>query len=87
MDKLKIKFVFFYLIKLILLLAFWYYVICFCGVYKNTQTHLIKDSLMSFTTSLITPIFTFIFPAIFRICGLKNKSKCGYTLSKILKLF
>ena len=86
-DKLKIKFVFFYLIEIILLLAFLYYVICFCGVYKNTQTNLIKDSLMSFVTSLITPIFTFIFPAIFRICGLKNKSKCGYTLSKILKLF
>ena len=86
-NKLKIKFVFFYIIKLILLLTFWYYVICFCGVYKNTQMHLIKDSLMSFVTNLITPIFTFIFPAIFRICGLKNKSKCGYTFSKILKLF
>ena len=41
---LKIKFALFFIISFLLLLFFMYYIICFCGVYINTQIHLIKDT-------------------------------------------
>ena len=82
---LKIKFVFFFIIDFILLLSFWYYVTCFCGIYRNTQIHLLQDSLYSFITSLITPFILYIFPGLFRVCALKRKSKALYKFSKILQ--
>ena len=36
---LKIKFLLFFI-----LIIFWYYLSCFCAVYKNTQMHLLKDT-------------------------------------------
>ena len=82
---LKIKFVFFFNIVFILLISFWYYVTCFCGIYRNTQIHLLQDSLYSFITSLITPFILYIFPGLFRVCTLKRKSKALYKFSKILQ--
>ena len=82
----KIKFALFHLVDFLFLIAFWYYVTFFCGIYKNTQMHLIKDSLISFGTSLISPFFIYLLPGIFRILGLKNKNKCFYGLSKLLQL-
>ena len=82
---LKIKFTFFYIINFILLIIFWYYVSCFCGIYKSTQIHLINDSLISFGTSFITTFVIYLFPGIFRICSFKIKNKCIYKLSQILQ--
>ena len=83
---LKIKFLFFFLISLILLLFFWFYLSCFCAVYKNTQLHLIKDTVISFSTSMIYPFGIYLFPAIFRITALKNKNKkYMFNLSKLLQ--
>ena len=36
---LKIKFALFYFCVFSLLSLFWYYVTCFCGIYRNTQIH------------------------------------------------
>ena len=83
---LKIKFSLFYIINFILLILFWYYITCFCGIYKNTQIHLIKDSLLSFTLTLITPFGIYLLPGIFRLTAIKRKSKCLYGFSKILQL-
>ena len=80
---LKIKFAFFYLIIFVLLVMFWYYVTCFCGIYRNTQMHLIKDSLCSFSTSLLTPFAINILPGFLRIFALKKKYKCLYILSNM----
>ena len=80
---LKINFAFFYLIIFVLLVMFWYYVACFCGIYRNTQMHLIKDSLCSFSTSLLTPFAINILPGFLRIFALKKKYKCLYILSNI----
>ena len=52
-DTLKIKFIFFFIVNFILILLFWYYLGCFCAVYKNTQFHLIKDTLISFLLGFI----------------------------------
>ena len=84
---LKIKIVLFYFFVFAFLFLFWYYLTCFCGIYRNTQIHLIKDSLISFVISLIKPIFVYLLPAFFRIKGLKNKSKYMYKASQFLEIF
>ena len=85
-KNLKIKFLIFFIINFLFQITFWYYVTCFCGVYKNTQIFLFKDSLFSFCVSLITPFAINLLPGVFRICGLKNKKECVYNISKILQL-
>ena len=82
---ITIKFVAFFFINFLLLSLFWYYVTCFCGIYRNTQSHLIKDSLFSFITSLITPFLINLLPGFFRIIALKNRKKLLYQFSKLLQ--
>ena len=88
--KLKIKFIFYFIIGFILLLCFWYYLSMFSVVYKNTQIHLIKDTLISFILSLIYPFITLLLPGCLRITALsdpKGKSNYIYKMSKILQMF
>ena len=88
MKCLKIKFCFFYIMSIILLFFFWFYLSCFCVVYKNTQMHLIKDTLISFGMSLLYPLGLFLIPGIFRIPALKNRNnKCMYRVSKAIQIF
>jgi len=87
---LVIKFIIFFLFDFIFLLSFWYYLSSFCSVYKNTQTHLITDTLVSFGLSMIYPFGINLFPGIFRIPSLnssKKNKKCMYIFSKILQIF
>ena len=86
-NVLKIKFAFFFVVNLVLLVFFWFYLACFCAVYKNTQIHLIKDTLISFGTSMIYPIGIYLIPGFFRICALRGKNKeFMYGFSKLLQL-
>ena len=87
---LKIKFFFFFILLFIFLVLFWYYVSCFCAVYKNTQNHLIKDTIISFSLSLVYPFGISLLPVYFRISSLKvikKNGKCLYILSKIIQIF
>ena len=87
---LKIKFILFFVVTGLILLLFWYYITCFCGVYRNTQAHLIKDSFLSFLMSLIYPFAIFLFPGIFRIFALKDGKKSKkllYKFSQFLENF
>ena len=72
---IKIKLAFFYILNISILVVYWYYVTCFCGIYRNTQIHLLNDSLYSYIFSLITPFGIYIFPSIFRVLALRRKSK------------
>ena len=72
---IKIKILLFFIITLLLLFLFWFYLACFCAVYKNTQIHLITDTVTSFGTSMITPLGFYLLPGIFRIVALKAKKK------------
>ena len=56
--RLKIKFMIYFIISLIFLLLFWYYISMFGAIYKNTQIHLVKDTLISFGLSLVFPFGT-----------------------------
>ena len=88
-SKLKTKFVFYFLISYIFLLFSWYYVSMFGAIYRNTQLHLLKDTLMSFALSLIYPFGIYLLPGIFRITALsseKKNRKCLYNFSKLLQI-
>ena len=83
---LKIKFFFFFIISFIILSFFWYYITCFCGIYVNTQIHLIKDSLISLLTSVLYPFIIYIIPGIFRISSLRVEKPTREYLYKFSSL-
>ena len=86
---LTLKFVIFFMLSNILLIFFWYFISCFCAVYINTQSILIKDTLFSFGLSMIYPFGLNLLPGILRIPALraKNKNKkCIYKASLLIAL-
>ena len=86
---LKIKFILFYILSFIFLIFFWFYLSCFCAVYKNTQMHIIEDTLISFGLSLLYPFGLYLLPGFLRIPSLKaiNKDKKSlYEISQIIQL-
>ena len=89
-KKIKIKFAIFFILVPIFILFLGFYLCCFCGVYKNSQIHLIKDSLISFAISITSPFLTLLLPGIFRILALRSEKKNKtmlYRISKILEMF
>ena len=86
---LRIKFLLFFLLRIIILLFCWYYISCFCAVYMNTQIALISDTFISYSLSMIYPFGLNLLPGIFRIPALKAKNKdklCMYKISNIISL-
>ena len=71
-NKLKIKFLLYFIISSIFLLGFWYYLSMFCAIYRNTQLHLIKDTLISFALSFVYPFGICLLPGLFRIPALSD---------------
>ena len=82
---LLIKSICFYLMSFLLLGLFWYYVSCFCAVFKNTQIYLLKEILISFSISLLYPFILNLFPAIFRIISLNKPEELLFKISKIIQ--
>ena len=68
---LKIKFISFFIVSFAFLILFWYYLACFGTLYKNTQLILLKDTLISFSLSLLYPLIIYLLPAFLRISLLK----------------
>ena len=86
-KSLNLKFIFFYVFSFIFLIFFWYYLSCFCAVYRNTQNHLIKDTLISFGLSMLYPLIINLFPGLLRIPSLnKNNRELMFKISKIIQL-
>ena len=88
-KKLSIKFVLYFIISFIFLLFFWYYISMFGAIYRNTQFHLLKDTLVSFGLSLFYPFGIYLIPGFFRIPALsdsKKKKEYLYKFSKILQI-
>ena len=87
--KLKIKFLFYFILSSLLLLIFWYYISMFNAVYRNTQYLLLKDTMISFGISLVLPFVIYLIPGLLRIPSLTDPDKdkkCLYNLSKILTM-
>ena len=88
-KRLKTKFISFFIIIFVFLLVFWYYISCFCAVYKNTQIHLLKDTMISFGLSLLYPFGLNFIPGMIRIPSLKaakRNKECMYKFSQIIQL-
>ena len=83
-KKIKIKFIIFFILCFILLVFFWSYLICFGAIYKNTQIHLIKDTLFSFGIYLLYPFLIYLLSSSFRMASLKHP-EYFYKFSKLLK--
>ena len=85
---LKIKFIIFFILCLLFMLFFWYFITCFCSVYKNTQIILIKDTMISFGISMLYPFGLNLLPGILRIPALRAKTdkKLLYKISLIIAL-
>ena len=72
---LRVKLGIFFSLSLLLMLFFWYFISCFCAVYKNTQKILILDTIISFILSMIYPFALNLLPGFLRIPALKAKDK------------
>ena len=83
---LKIKFNIFFILSFILSSLFWYFIACFCAVYKNTQDILIKNTFLSFGLSMIYPLGLNLLPGMFRIPALRGPKKDKYYLYKFSTL-
>ena len=82
-----IKFILFFILGNLLLIFFWYFISCFCGVYINAQIILIKDTVISFGLSMIYPFGLNLLPGFFRIPSLRAKNKkCLYQISNLVAL-
>ena len=79
----KIKFIIFVVLMILTLVAFWFYIGCFCTVYHNTQFYLLKDSLIGFSLSMLYPIGYLLILCLFRIIALKKNCACLYLTIKI----
>ena len=89
MKKLKIKLVLFFIFSFVYLIFFWYYISMFGAIYRNTQYHLLKDTLISFGLSMLFPFGIYLLPGLFRIPALadpKKKKKYLYSFSKLLQI-
>ena len=83
LKNLIIKFVMFFVICYSLLIFFWYYLSCFCGIYKNTQFHLIIDASISFGLSLLSPFGINLITGIFRFISINLENKSLFFISKL----
>ena len=72
---LCLKFTIFCNLSLLFMIFFWYFISCFCAVFLNTQIILIKDTLISFSLSMIYPFCICLLPGIFRIISLRARNK------------
>ena len=70
-----IKTIIYFLLNCIFLIFFWYFISCFCAVYKNTQIILIKDTFFSFGLSMLYPFGLNLLAGFFRIPALRAKNR------------
>ena len=75
---MRIKFIFFFVINLIILIFIWFYTASFCAVYKRLQLDLLKDTFISFGISMTYPLAFYFIPGFFRIKALKAKTDKEY---------
>ena len=87
----RIKLVIFFVFTFLLFLFCWYFISAFCAVYRNTQHIFIKDTLISFLTSMVDPFITYAALTFIRIisllrCGNKKLSFI-YAISQFFPIF
>ena len=91
LDIMKRKLVGFFVFTFLLFLFYWYFISAFCAVYQNTQIIFLRDTGISFATSLIEPFIIYGFTSILRAISLalccRKKLGCVYKLSDLIPIF
>ena len=80
---IKIKFLVFFILSLLLMNFYWYHISYFCSVYENTQIIFIKNIFINFGLSMLYPLGLSLLPGIFRILALRVPKKDQNILYKI----
>ena len=84
---LVIKYICYFAIGSLFLFFSWYYLSSFCAIYKNSQTFLIINTIISIVISFIYPIITNLMPAVFRIISLNDEKKeFSFRISQIIQI-
>ena len=86
-KKIICKLIFYFLITLSIMTFGWFYVTCFCGIYRNTQMLLLKCALYSLGITFAYPFLICLIPTSLRIVSLNDETKskeCFYKASFIL---
>ena len=90
-DCMKVKLITFFVSTFIFFLLFWYFISAFCAVYKNTQKIFIRDSAISFASSLLDPFLIYGLTITLRRISLsmccRNRAGCLYKISDIIPFF
>ena len=90
-DRMKNKLKYFFIFTFILFLFNWYFISAFCAVYQNTQKIFLRDTGISFLTSMIDPFIIYGATTVLRYISLlgccKKKLGCLYKLSDLIPIF
>jgi hypothetical protein len=94
-DKAKrcliIKYIIFYITGTAFLVLFWFYLSSFCAVYQNTQIIFLRDTAISFLSSMTDPFMIYGGTVFLRYISLmkccKKKLGCIYKLSDLIPIF
>ena len=84
---IKCKLILYFILCLIIILFGWYYIGCFCAIYRHTQIILMKCSGYSLCITFVYQIILSLLSPSFRKCAINSKTKdkkCLYEFSKIL---
>ena len=84
---IKCKLILYFILCLIIILFGWYYIGCFCAIYRHTQIILMKCAGYSLCISFVYQIFLSLLSPAFRKCAINSQTKdkkCLYEFSKIL---
>ena len=91
LDTMQRKLVSFFVFTFLLFLFYWYFISAFCAVYQNTQVIFLRDSGISFITSLVETCIIYGFTNILRAISLSIKKKkklgCVYKISDLIPIF
>ena len=72
-TKLKVKYILFYILHILIIITFLYYITAFCAIYPNIQMNLLTDSFKSILLSISYSILISLFSSILRIISLRKK--------------
>ena len=87
---INIKLIIFNIFIFIFFIFFWYIISIFCGIFRNTQIHYIKNSAISISIFLSYPFIIYFVFSGFRIISLrdsKKRLKCLYNFSYLVPFF
>ena len=93
---IKLRIFIYYIISIVFIIAFGFYIACFCEIFENTQILLLWTMAFSWVLNILYPFVVCFITSIFRrgalTCGKKEKNnrrkgiKCCYRINKILQL-